>query len=191
MSKKSAKTQSRLFSSQNGLICGFDDRLRSFADFFMSEPIDRATETNCFEPEMIFSWLKRPVLSLCRLFLHKEERLCVEDNFFVALSIVFAAKTIFLRIGTVSPVPRWFFWEQPARIITNSILLILEIHQQIDLIVEHSSTVNALYRIRQVLFYHSLCSGSVHSQIWRHLAIHGDIYKHTLMERAFSPYQLN
>jgi hypothetical protein len=115
MSKQSAKTQSRLFSSQNSLIFGFDDRLRSFADYFMLEPIVRVTETIAFEPETIVSWLRRSFLRLCRLFRHKDDVFCVEDNFFVALSIVFAAKTIFFRVRKTSPAPSWFFLELAAR----------------------------------------------------------------------------
>jgi hypothetical protein len=68
MSQQSAKTQSRLFSSQNALVLGFDDRFRSFADCFKSEAIARVTKTIVFEPETIFSWLKRAFLLLCRLF---------------------------------------------------------------------------------------------------------------------------
>jgi hypothetical protein len=112
--RQSAKNQSRLFSSKNALIFGFDNRLRSFADCFMSEPIVRITKTIVFEPETIFSWLRRSSLRLCRCLWYKADRLCVEVDFFVALPIV-------LRLGKSSPVPSWFFLElQPAPIIIDS-----------------------------------------------------------------------
>ena len=113
--RQSAKIQSRLFSSKNALIFGFDNRLRSFADCFMSEPIVRVTKTIVFEPETIFSWLRRSSLRLCRCLWHKADRLCVEADFFVALPIVFAAKPIVLRLGKASPVPCWLFLELAAR----------------------------------------------------------------------------
>jgi hypothetical protein len=68
MLNQSAKTQRRLVSSQNPLFFGFDNHLRSFADYFMPEPIDRVTEAIVFDPETIFSWPKRSRLHPCRLF---------------------------------------------------------------------------------------------------------------------------
>jgi hypothetical protein len=99
-----------LFSSQNASIFGFNNRLRSLADCFMPEPIVRITNTIVFEPETIFSWLRRLFLRLCRLYWHKSDRLCVEADFFVALTIFFAALPIVLRAGKASPVPSCCFW---------------------------------------------------------------------------------
>jgi hypothetical protein len=120
--RQSAKTQSRLFSSKNALIFSFDNRLRRFDDCFVSEPIVRVTKTIVFEPETIFSWLRRSFLRLCRFFRHKADRLCVEADFFVtlpiifaALLIVFAAKPIISGLGKASPVPSWLFLELAAR----------------------------------------------------------------------------
>jgi hypothetical protein len=60
-------------------------------------------------------------LRLCRLFCHKDDRLCVENDFFVALPIFFAAKTIVLRVGQVSPVLSWFFSEFAATLASKLI----------------------------------------------------------------------
>jgi hypothetical protein len=59
--------------------------------------------------------LCRFTLFLCRCLWHKDDCFCVEADFFVALTIVFAAKTIFLRLGKASPVPSWLFLELAAR----------------------------------------------------------------------------
>jgi hypothetical protein len=81
----------------------------------MSEPIVSMTKTIFFEPETIFSWLRKLFLRFFRFFWHKADRLCVEADFFDALPIVFAAKPIISRLGKASPVPSWLFCELAAR----------------------------------------------------------------------------
>jgi hypothetical protein len=59
------------------------------------------------------------------LFWHKGDCICVKDNLFVALSIVFAAKTFVLRAGKASPIPKLVVFGSRSPLASEGVLRVL------------------------------------------------------------------